>query len=119
MSKEDTLFEDSTGHAADMFEDIREGGISAAKDILKMSPEDMGMEDNIFHLLAVEAICAAGGQPSTSSECEYIREWGEENPTTVDSSTKKKMLAVVDAEVADGGDKDSADLMRARINKLG
>jgi hypothetical protein len=84
-----------------------------------MSPEDMGMEDNTFHLLAVEAICAACGQPSSSSECDYIREWGEQNPATVDSSTKKKMLAVVDAEVAEGGDMEIANRMKARIQKIG
>ncbi len=119
MNNEDTLFEDASGHAADMFEDIREGGIDTAKEVLKMSPEDMGMEDNVFHLLAVEALCAAAGQPSLSDECHYIREWGAENPATIDSSTKKRMLAVVDAEVAEGGDKEIAERMKARIQKIG
>ena len=118
MNNNDTLFEDATGHCPDMFDHITEDGLNAVVEMLQMSPSDMGMEDETFRLFAIEVICASGGQPSASSECAYIREWCEQNPASVDSSVKEKMLSIIDGLVSEGEDEDVASKMRSRINNL-
>ena len=115
MNNRDTLFEDVSGSAVNLFEGIRGGGLTVAVELLEMPPPD---GDETFRLLAVEVICAACGQPSNSKECEYIQEWCEENPADVDSTIREKMLSIIDGVVVAGGDEDLAKKMRARIRNL-
>ena len=98
-SANDTLFEDTTGHAPDLFESIEEGGLPVVIDLLTLpeSDWDMGIAGwGGAQLLAVETLAAAAGQPSASAECHYIREWAEENLTELTPATVRRMLAVVD-----------------------
>ena len=98
-SANDTLFEDTSGHAADLFESLEEEGLEAVIDLATLPEADW--ENGIAgwageQLLAVEMLAAAAGQPSASPDCHYIREWGEHNPTELTPGILASMLAVVD-----------------------
>ncbi len=98
-SANDTLFEDTTGHAADLFESIEEDGLTAATDLVTLPEADWDADIAGWggeQLLAIEMLAAAAGQPSASPGCHYIREWGENNPTELTPSVVKTMLAIVD-----------------------
>jgi hypothetical protein len=102
-SIDDTLFEDGSGHAADLFESVEEGGMPFVVELLT-APEsewDMGIAGwGGAQLLAVEVLAAAAGKPSQSSECHHIREWGEQNPAELDSAVVEAMLGVIDRIMA-------------------
>ena len=102
-SIDDTLFEDGTGHAVDLFESIEEEGMPVVVELLT-APEsewDMGTAGwGVGQLLAVEVLAAAAGKPSQSGECHYIREWGAQNPAELDSAVVEAMLGVIDRFMA-------------------
>lgn len=102
-SANDTLFEDTSGHAVDLFESLEEEGLEAVIDLATLPESDW--ENGIAgfggeQLLAVEMLAAAAGQPSASPECHYIREWGENNPTELTPAIVASMVAVVDRVLA-------------------
>lgn len=112
MNTNDTLFEDTTGHAVDCFDGILEEGIGLAY-VLINTPEsdwDIGCNWAEFQLMGVEVIAACAGKPSSSSECQYIVEWAAENPSPVDPETRKRMLYVIDRVI---------DNLRSDPDKLG
>jgi hypothetical protein len=82
-----------------LFEAIEEEGLPVAIDLLTLpeSDWDIGIAGwGGAQLLAVEALCAAAGQPSAAPHCHYIREWGEENAEELDPDVIQTMLEVVD-----------------------
>ncbi|MFC7338653.1 hypothetical protein ACFQY0_15765 [Haloferula chungangensis] len=96
MNMSDSLFEDPSGHAADLFEGMEQGGLEAAIQILHHDQWDMGLGWGTAQLMAVEALAAAAGRPSASDECHYLVEFGQANPTRIDEETHDRMLYVID-----------------------
>lgn len=114
----DTLFYDSNGHCPDVFEQIEQDGIAVAIEMLDMEPEELGADDETMHLLAIETICAAGGHPSLSDECDYIREWAKQNETHIEASVIAKMQSFINSMNLSGEDASLAECMLIRISKL-
>ena len=99
MTEDDTLFEDSTGDAADLFENFEESGMEGVVEILNLPEDTWDTGDGSWataQLMAVEALAAAAGQPAKSNECHYLAEFGASNATTIDKATHDRMLHIVD-----------------------
>ncbi|MGJ8655814.1 MAG: hypothetical protein ACSHX6_05125 [Akkermansiaceae bacterium] len=121
MNKDDTLFEDTTGHAVGLFEGIEEEGLAMAYDILNTSESewDMGFGWAVAQLLAVETIAACAGQPSQSPECHFIVEWAAENPASISLESRERMLYIIDRVIEKHSpDTECGQLMRKRIENI-
>jgi hypothetical protein len=121
MNNNDTLFEDATGHAVDLFDSIMEEGLAIAYDLIN-TPEsdwDRGFGWGVEQLMGVESIAACAGKPSMSPECHYIVEWAAENPASVDSASRERMLYVIDHVIAkSSSDSECGLLMHQRIQEI-
>lgn len=98
---DDTLVFDSTGHGVDLEDDLFAEGLSAAFDMLEMEQSEWSMTPWGHEMLfSVEAILAAGGQPSRSRELGRMRSWAKRVHYKIKPELALELLSRVDSYMA-------------------
>ena len=109
----DTLYEDPSGHGASLLQQLEREGFALVVRLLNQPADDWDSKMGYWggaQLFAVEVLCAAGGQPSSSPACETLNAWAEENPCEVEADAIERMRAVIDCVV---------DWVRTEAKQLG
>jgi hypothetical protein len=94
---QDTLYEDTTGHGADMEDGIMSDGLMPCLHFIACSTDDWVMTPwGLEVTLSIEAIAACAGAPSRDQGLARIRQWGSGVDYDPPEELVKEMISKID-----------------------